>query len=155
MRYIDILKEGVNQRKHESQMSTKEKKNIKKRLKSNLKWEVNNHTLKRISEKNIGASIPKVISQIKDCKIIEYKIDKVKLGDESFYDERVLIRGNEIIIRGKDKYQLNVVFSLTTRSLVTVWLNHVEDTHKTLDWDLYNGNMIVPIANVQRLNGRK
>lgn len=148
-RYKDILKEGVNQRKHVDQMTTKEKKNIKKRLKSNLKWSVNNHTRERISEKNIGVTIPKIISQLKDCKIIEYKINKLKLKGDYIYDERVLVRGNEVVIRKNEKYQLNVVVSLTTKSLVTVWLNHVEDTHVTLNWDLYNGNMVIPIAKVQ------
>lgn len=136
IRQIDI-----GRRKHVSQMTAREQSVIWKRLKDvqEYEWELIPHALDRLEEKGIRASKQDVISTIYNSSIIEYRIvhnSKVENG----IDERVILRSKSVV---NDRYNLNVVFSLTTKRIITVWKNHVKDRHKTLDWSIYSSDMEV------------
>ena len=132
------MSEYVGQRKHSSQMSESEKSLVIEKLKSVKAWFMSGHALDRINEKGINATLDDVISTIYNANIIEYKIDYNSRSNRC--DERVVLRSRAI---ANEEYNLNVVYSITNKSIVTVWLNHVEDKHDTLDWSIYSEGMKV------------
>lgn len=134
----DEMKSYVGKRKHWSQMNTDEVQSIWKRLKSvqNEEWEMIDHALDRLHEKNIRATMQDIVSTIHNASIVEYKID----FSRGKCDERVVLRAKAIVNRN---YNLNAVYSLTNKRIVTVWINHIKDKHTTLDWNIYDKNMKV------------
>ncbi|MDS7057164.1 hypothetical protein NXG04_07680 [Klebsiella pneumoniae] len=134
------LEKYSGMRKHSSQMKKFENTGLMKRLKEVEEWEWSliDHALDRLIEKGIRASKRDVVSTIYNCSIIEYRI--VYNRRLRLYEERVILRSKAIVNRN---YNLNVVFSLTTKNIVTVWINHKNDRHSTLDWSIYNKNMKV------------
>lgn len=132
----------VGCRKHVSQMSNVEIEGLFKRLKnveaSGKRWNVSGHTFSRIAEKGINATYEDIVSAIHNATMIEYKIDKGRFDNS--VDERVVLRSKEIVNKC---YNLNVVYSLTNRKVITVWINHIKDRHSTLDWNIYNKDMTV------------
>lgn len=126
------------QRKHVSQLTQQEKDGLYKRLKEVEKWKILSHALDRLEQKNINATNEDIVSTINNSTIIEYKIDYDKRINR--YDERVVLRSNAIVNR---YYNLNVVYSLTKQQVITVWINDINDFHKTLDWTIYNEDMKV------------
>jgi hypothetical protein len=130
----------AGKRKFHSQLSKFEKAGLWKRIKGvqEWEWELISHALDRLRQKNIRASRHDIISTIHHSNIIEYKIDfNRKIGG---YDERVVLRSKAVV---QGEWNLHAVYSLTTKSIVSVWLNHVTDFHDTLDWSLYDKNMKV------------
>lgn len=125
-------------RKHYTQMTSLEKDIVWRKIKKvrNRDWVVTGHTLRRLAEKNINASKRDIISTLYNSRIIEYRIAYNKV--ERDWDERVILRSNAKV---NGRYNLNVVFSLTTMRVITVWLNHTLDNHKTLDWSIYSLDM--------------
>lgn len=136
------MKKFVGNRKHVSQMTEKEINGLFNRLKSveksGKRWSVSGHTFDRISQKGINATYEDVVSAIHNATLIEYKIDQAKFSDG--VDERVVLRSKEVVNKS---YNLNVVYSLTNRKVITVWINHIKDKHATLNWDIYNKDMKV------------
>lgn len=131
------IKDYIGQRKHWSQMSDEETDGLFKRLRDISNWEMGGHALDRLSQKGIEATYNDIISTIHNCAIIEYKIDEDKYGNA---DERIVVRARA---RVNKHYHLNVVYSLTKKSIVTVWINDVKDLHRTLNWNIYNADMKV------------
>ncbi|AGI11827.1 hypothetical protein PQE71_gp076 [Bacillus phage Izhevsk] len=134
------LEKYSGKRKHSSQMKKFENTGLMKRLKEveEWEWELIDHALDRLIEKGIRASKRDIVSTIYNCSIIEYRI--VYNRRLRLYEERVILRSKATVNRC---YNLNVVFSLTTKNIVTVWINHVKDRHSTLDWSIYDKNMKV------------
>lgn len=128
----------VGKRKHHSQMTKREKAGLFNRLKSVQNWGILKHALERLEQKGIDATYDDIVSTIYYSEIIEYRI--VHNPAIRKYDERVILRSKAIVNRC---YNLNVVFSLTDKKIVTVWMNHIRDRHKTLRWELYDANMKV------------
>lgn len=128
----------IGQRKHYSQLSTAEVERINKRLMDIENWEVSRHTFDRLKEKGINATIDDIISVINNSSIIEYKIDYISSKNRN--EERVVLRAKDVVNKF---YNLNVVYSLTSGTIITVWMNHVKDSHNTLDWSIYNPDMKV------------
>ena len=128
----------IGKRKHGTQIATDEEIMIWDRLYSISNWSLATHALTRLEEKNINAKYNDIVSVIKNSFIIEYKIDYNKQVNRC--NERVVLRSNEVI---NNHYNLYVVFNLTRKRIVTVWLNRIDDFHDTLNWDLYDGNMKV------------
>ena len=126
------------QRKHVSQITQQENDGLYKRLKEVDKWKIVSHALDRLKEKNINATREDIVSTINNSTLIEYKIDYDKRINR--YEERVVLRSNAIVNRN---FNLNVVFSLTKQQVITVWINDINDFHKTLDWGIYNEDMKV------------
>lgn len=134
------LEKYCGKRKHGSQLQKFEDTGLMKRLKSvqEWEWELIDHALDRLVEKNIRATKKDIVSTIYNSTIIEYRI--VYNRRLRLHEERVILRSKAMVNRN---YNLNVVFSLTTKNIVTVWLNHKKDRHSTLDWSIYDKNMKV------------
>lgn len=135
--YNEMIK-YVGKRKHGSQLTQYEKTKLWQRLYSvqEFEWRLSNHALYRIREKGIRATKQDIISTIYHSEIIEYKINLIK-GE---VEERVVLRSKAIV---NEEYNLHVVFSLQNKTVVTVWMNHINDRHATLDWSIYDPSMKV------------
>jgi hypothetical protein len=121
-------------KKHESQMSNKEKDYLFTKLRGVKRWGMSTHAVDRITEKGIEVSYNDVVSTIHNSTIIEYHLAKYQ--DEK--DVRVLLRSNARVNRD---YNLHVVFSITRGRVVSVWMNHKDDFHATLDMRDYDKNV--------------
>lgn len=128
----------VGKRKHSSQMSQQELDSLYSRLRSVEKWELTRHALDRIEEKGINATYDDIASTVYHCDIIEYKIDYNVIINRC--EERVVVRSKAVT---NGEYNLNVVYNLHSNKVITVWLNHINDRHATLDWSLYDPDMKV------------
>lgn len=128
----------IGKRKHRSQLTQQELDSLHGRLQDVTDWGISHHALDRLEKKNIHATYDDIISTIFNCAIIEYKIDYNKKMNRC--EERVVVRG--LALTNKF-YNLNVVYSLTNERVITVWLNHINDNHDTLDWSIYDESMKV------------
>lgn len=135
------LREIVGKRKHGSHLDVGEEATLWKRLKSIQEWEwqMTDHALDRITEKGILATKRDIISAINHSSIVEYKVDQ--RGRNSF-DERVVLASKALV---NENYRMKAVYSLKQKSIVSVWLNHIDDSHATLDWSLYDKNIKIPL----------
>lgn len=106
------------------------------RLKDVKSWTVCDHTTKRIRDKGIKVTYEDIVSTLLNSVIVEYKIDYDKRINRC--EERIVVRSNAIVNRS---YNLNVVFNLSRKEVVTVWINHVRDLHETLDWSIYTSDL--------------
>ena len=132
------LSKYVGKRIHCSQLQQEEINTIWRRLKSFDSWGTSKHTFDRLTEKGINATYDDLVSTINNSNIIEYKIDYNEKINRC--DERVVLRANAVV---NDTYNLNVVYSITFGVIITVWMNHINDKHSTLNWELYDENMKV------------
>lgn len=121
-------------KKHYTQMTSEEKKFLFNKLKSVKKWRIGGHALDRMKEKNIEVTYNDIVSTIYNSNIIEYHT--VKLNN--FNDRRVLLRSKAIT---NGEYNLHVVYSITGRRVVSVWLNNIDDLHNTIDMRDYDSDM--------------
>lgn len=132
------MKAYIGQRKHVSQMTPREVNGLWMRLRNVDKtdWTINDHSLDRIKQKGIKVTREDIISTIYHAQLKEYKVDTFR-GQG---DERVVLRSKAIV---NGCYNIHAVYSLTSKRIVTVWMNHLDDQHATLDWSLYNADMKV------------
>lgn len=128
----------VGKRKHSSQLTEKEKQSLLRRLRGVKKWDITKHALDRMEEKGIQATYDDIASTVWNCEIIEYKIDYNKVLKRC--EERVVLRSKAVT---NGEYNLNVVYNLHSKKIITVWLNHINDRHVTLNWSLYDPDMKV------------
>jgi len=137
---VKDLKANCDKRKHGSQLERFEELGLWKRLKNveEWQWEIIDHALDRLEEKGIQATRHDIISTISHSSIIEYRI--VYNRKHKKYDERVVLRSKAVVNK---RFNLHAVFSLTNKTVVSVWMNRIKDRHDTLDWKLYDKNMKV------------
>ncbi|AYP68138.1 hypothetical protein PQE75_gp006 [Bacillus phage vB_BcoS-136] len=128
----------IGQRKHSSQLSQQEKELIWNRLYDVNDWKVHFHALDRLEQKSIDATYEDLVTTIFNSDIVEYKIDYNRYINRCV--ERVVLRSKSIV---NDRYNMHVVYDISSNMIITVWINHVKDFHRTLDWSLYNENMKV------------
>lgn len=128
----------IGQRKHGSSIAKLEMDSLWERLREVDKWDISPHALDRLTEKGINATYEDIVSTIHNAILIEYKIDYLKNINRC--DERIVLRSNAIV---NFNYNLHVVYSLVQKKVITVWMNHKKDLHKTLDWNLYSEDMKV------------
>jgi hypothetical protein len=138
---MDMIRVGNNEsvpkrgkKKHYTHMSNEEKEFLFKQLKGVKNWDISYHALERIEKKGIKATYNDIISTIHNANIIEYHLTKFE--DEK--DARILLRSKSLVNKC---YNLHVVFSVTRQKVVSVWLNHIDDQHKTVDMRDYNKNV--------------
>lgn len=134
------MKSYEGKRKHCSQFKPFEMTGLWKRLKSVQEWEwtIADHVYDRLVQKKIRATKQDIISTLHNASIMEYRI--IHSHFHNGLDERVILRSKAIVNRC---YNLHVVYSLTYNEIITVWMNHVDDRHSTLKWELYDQNMKV------------
>jgi hypothetical protein len=116
-----------------------EENGLWKRLKKveEWEWEIIDHALDRLKQKGIQANRQDILSTIHNATLIEYKIDR---DDKRQPDERVVLRSKVTVNR---HYNLHAVYSLTNKRIISVWMNKIDDRHRTLNWDLYDKTMKV------------
>lgn len=132
----------AGKRKFGSQLSESEISLIWKKFRDIERWEwmMSGHALDRIKEKGLNATKGDIISMIDFSDIVEYKVSK-KCKNMKF-DERVVLSSKAVV---NGEYNLKVTYSLTDKVIVSAWMNHVDDTHSTLDWSLYDESMKIPV----------
>lgn len=126
-------------KKYFTQMSRPEVSYLFTKLKAVKKWVVSDHALDRITEKGIKVTYADLVSTVHNATIIEYHVAKCTLQDgEKIDDQRVLLRSKAMV---NINYNLHVVYSLTRKRIVSVWMNHKNDKHKNLDMRDYDKNL--------------
>lgn len=124
----------AEEKKHIKQMKKEEVRLIREKIKN--KYDLNNlnispHYLDRVDENLRGLVLSSYIDRtILKGNIIEYKI--LRVDDGNVY-ERIVLR-DKIAING---FNICLVYEVTTNSLITVWLNHYNDNHTTLNLNKY------------------
>lgn len=139
MTLVKENKKYAGRRKHGSQLSLYEKEILRNRLMSVDKneWGISSHAMYRLKCKRIMASLEDIVSIIPSSDIIEYGIT---FDGENSYEERVVLRSKKIF---NYTYNLSATFSLTNKRIITVWLNGIYDTHKSLKWNKYDPSLKV------------
>ena len=132
------LSDYVGKRKYRSQMTTEEINIIWNKFKKVDVWGISAHALDRLKGKGIEATYDDLVSMIENSEIVEYKIDYEKKINRC--EERVVLVSNAIV---NGNYRLKVVYNFGRKDIVTVWINHINDHHDTLDWSMYDADMKV------------
>lgn len=132
------LSNYIGKRKYCSQMTTEEMNIIWSKFKNVDTWGISAHALDRLKEKGIKATYEDIVSMIENSEIVEYKIDYEKKINRC--EERVVLVSNAVV---NGCYRLKAVFNFGRQDIVTVWINHVNDFHDTLDWSIYDADMKV------------
>lgn len=109
-------------RKHRQQMTVAESVAIESTVRALNVREIAAHAFERMSQK--GVSQAHILETLRTGQAIEIHNDANEL--------RVLLRADVI-----GQWSACVVFSLDRQTVVTVWRNHVNDTHKTLRLNEY------------------
>lgn len=125
-------------KKHFTQMTNEEKKLLFDKLRSVRNWKVGGHALDRMEEKGIKVTYEDIVSTIYNSSIIEYHTVKL----DNFNDKRVLLRSKAMT---NGNYNLNVVYSITGRRVISVWLNSIDDLHDTIDMRDYDSDLKIVI----------
>lgn len=127
-------------KKHYTQMSVSEIETVKNKIKMSLidggLLYFSRHCKEQISKKaKQDFDYKKATSQtMVEGKIIEYKI--IQFPDSKI-EERVVLR-SKYLYNGK---ACCLVYSITNKSIVTIWFNSGLDNHKTLKISKYNANL--------------
>lgn len=126
-------------KKYITQMSKAEVDYLFIKLRAVRKWGISTHALDRLVEKGIEATYADLVSTIDNSTIIEYHVAKfTDKNNKKVDDHRVLLRSKA---RVNVDYNLHVVYSLTRKRIVSVWMNHKDDKHATLDMRDYDKNL--------------
>jgi hypothetical protein len=128
----EVPKRG--RKKHYTQMSKKETDYLFSKLRGVKRWGLSYHALDRIEEKGIEVTYEDIVSTIYNSNIIEYHVTKYK-GEN---DSRVLLRSKSLV---NGENNLHVVYSISRKKIISSWLNHKNDKHKTIDMRDYSGNV--------------
>lgn len=127
-------------RKHVSQMSSNEKDKIRDVFKVIKSWEVFDHVYDRIEEKGYTVTDDDFLRILTKGKIIEYE-------QKYYYNIKKL---NHLVVlqsirkrKGKPIDRMHMVFDITDRGVVSVWINELEDTHETLNLGIYSKGLKV------------
>lgn len=126
-------------RKHVSQMSSQEKKIIREMFKKVKHWEIVDHVNDRIEEKGYKVTTDDILNTMHHGEIVEYE-QKLYIEDKTMTELLVLkfVRETE-----KSKDKLYLVFDITAKKIITLWINNFEDTHDSLDMGIYSKGLKV------------
>lgn len=129
------MKKYDGKRKHKSQMNSREVNGLWFRLRNVGKscWILSDHATDRIKEKGIETNLEDIVSMIGNAELIEYKLHRWK----SQMHERIVLRSKAIV---NGDQNVHAVYDLTTNEVISVWMNHVDDRHATLDFSNYDKN---------------
>jgi len=109
-------------------MTPAESEAIEQRVRSLDVQQIAHHAFQRMCQK--GVTEQQILDTLRTGQAIEIHNDQNEL--------RVLLRADVI-----GQWSACVVFSLDRQTVVTVWRNHVLDTHKTLRIGQYQWNINV------------
>ena len=140
-------------RKHALQMSYEEKAHCKnKAIKAATHLVVAQHAIDRYTDKHLYVNPGKIKWLVKHGEVIEYE-QVVKapyimhVGMEHIPVEVPKHTTERIVMRAPydDTYDISIVLDVTNNTVVTLWLNAVEDQHHTLNLSLYDSTMEIPL----------
>ena len=131
-------------RKHFTQMNEQELKIVKNKIKSSVNGDVNSvnivphafdNLFKRLRKgRDINTYKVMLAQTLIDFTPIEFK--RIYNG-VNFVEERSVLRGNRLV----NGESIVLVYSITKRTIVTLWVNSLDDMHSTLDMSLYDSDM--------------
>lgn len=128
-------------RKHFTQMTKEEIDLVTEKIKNSVNNDVKTVNILPHAYNHFFRRTPKTQSYrrliclaLLNFNVIEYK--KI-YNDVNLVEERAVIRGINTI----NDEDIVIVYSITHRCIVTLWVNDTDDTHKTLDISLYDENM--------------
>ena len=133
-------------RKHFTQMNEQELKIVKNKIKSSVNGDVNSvnivphafdNLFKRLRKgRDINTYKVMLAQTLIDFTPIEFK--RIYNG-VNLVEERSVLRGNRLV----NEESIVLVYSITHRKIITVWINSLNDTHSTLDTNLYDSKMVI------------
>lgn len=133
-------------RKHFTQMNEQELTIVKNKIKSSVNGDVNSvnivhHALdnlyKRLRKgRDINTYKVMLAQTLIDFTPIEFK--RIYNG-VNLVEERSVLRGNRLV----NEESIVLVYSITKRTIITVWVNSLDDMHNTLDMNLYDADMAI------------
>lgn len=127
-------------RKHVSQMSVQEKNKAREMFKKVKTWRIFDHVNHRIREKEYSITVDDVLQIMHEGDIIEYEQKYyIETGNVSHLLLLQTIRERE---NGESDI-MHMVFDMTDEGIVSVWLNHIDDRHYTLDMGIYSKGLKV------------
>ena len=131
-------------RKHFTQMDEQELKIVENKIKNSVNRDVNSVNIilhafdnlyKRLRKgRDINTYKIMLAQTLIDFTPIEFK--RIYNG-VNLVEERSLLRGNRLV----NGESIVLVYSITKRTIITLWVNSLEDMHSTLDMSLYDSNM--------------
>ena len=133
-------------RKHFTQMNEQELKIVKNKIKSSVNGDVNSvnivphafdNLFKRLRKgRDINTYKVMLAQTLIDFTPIEFK--RIYNG-VNLVEERSVLRGNRLV----NEESIVLVYSITHRKIITVWINSLNDMHSTLDTNLYDSEMVI------------
>ncbi|ARM66910.1 hypothetical protein AM5_057 [Lactococcus phage AM5] len=133
-------------RKHFTQMNEQELEIVKNKIKNSVKGDVNSvnivphafdNLFKRLRKgRDINTYKVMLAQTLIDFTPIEFK--RIYNG-VNLVEERSVLRGKRLV----NEESIVLVYSLTQRKIITVWINSLNDTHSTLDTNLYDSEMVI------------
>lgn len=131
-------------RKHFTQMSQQELTIVENKINSSVNKDVStvniiphafDNLYKRLREgRDINTYKVMLVQALLDFTPIEFK--RIYNG-VNLVEERSVLRGNRLV----NEESIVLVYSITKRKIITVWVNSLNDMHNTLDMNLYDSNM--------------
>ena len=131
-------------RKHFTQMDEQELTIVENKIKSSVNGDVNyvniiphafDNLYKRLRKgRDINTYKIMLAQALLDFTPIEFK--RI-YNDVNLVEERSVLRGNRLV----NGESIVLVYSITKRTIITLWVNSLEDMHSTLDMSLYDSNM--------------
>ena len=133
-------------RKHFTQMNEQELKIVKNKIKSSVNGDVNSvnivphafdNLFKRLRKgRDINTYKVMLAQTLIDFTPIEFK--RIYNG-VNLVEERFLLRGTRLV----NGESIVLVYSITHRKIITIWINSLGDMHNTLDMNLYDSEMVI------------
>lgn len=143
---MEINKKRKEIRKHFTQMNEQELEIVKNKIKSSVNGDVNSvnivphafdNLFKRLRKgRDINTYKIMLAQTLIDFSPIEFK--RIYNG-VNLVEERSVLRGKRLV----NEESIVLVYSLTQRKIITVWINSLNDTHSTLDTNLYDSEMVI------------
>lgn len=132
-------------RKHFTQMNEQELEIVKNKIKNSVKGDVNSvnivphafdNLFKRLRKgRDINTYKVMLAQTLIDFTPIEFK----RINGVNLVEERSVLRGNRLV----NEESIVLVYSITHRKIITVWINSLNDMHSTLDTNLYDSEMVI------------
>ena len=133
-------------RKHFTQINEQELEIVKNKIKSSVNGDVNSvnivphafdNLFKRLRKgRDINTYKIMLAQTLIDFTPIEFK--RIYNG-VNLVEERSVLRGNRLV----NEESIVLVYSITHRKIITVWINSLNDMHSTLDTNLYDSEMVI------------
>ena len=143
---MEINKERKENRKHFTQMNEQELKVVKNKINSSVNGNVNSvnivphafdNLFKRLRKgRDINTYKVMLAQTLIDFTPIEFK--RIYNG-VNLVEERSVLRGTRLV----NGESIVLVYSITHRTIITVWINSLGDMHNTLDMNLYDSEMLI------------